>query len=77
MQRQLRHTPRWPAKRVQAGRLRAKLRLKEARLTRDGSPAHDLVSSELHFYKENLRYLAVLPEERLAAEHLDTVWSPA
>ena len=57
------------------GRVRA--RLKEAGLTRDGSPAHGLVSSELHFYKENLRYLAVLPEERLAAEHLETVWSTA
>ena len=43
-------------------------------LTADNSPTHGLVVSELIFYRENLKYLSVLPEELLGNDALAVVW---
>jgi len=43
-------------------------------LKADNSPTHGLVVSELIFYRENLKYLNVLPDEMLGNEALAVVW---
>ena len=43
-------------------------------LIADNSPTHGLVLSELIFYRENLKYLRVLPEELLGNDALSVVW---
>ena len=40
----------------------------------DTSPTRGLVMSELIFYRENLKYLDVVPEEMLSNDALAVVW---
>jgi len=54
---------------------RVRDRVQSAGLTADNSPTHGLVVSELIFYRENLKYLRVLPEEQLSDIALAKVWS--
>ena len=53
-------------------RIRAKL--KEVGLKPDNSPSHGLVVSELIFYRENLKYINVLPEDLLEDTALSVIW---
>ena len=47
----------------------------EVGLRPDDSPTHDLVMSELIFYRENLIYVNVLPEDTLTDSALAVIWS--
>jgi len=53
---------------------RVRDKVADAGLTADSSPTHGLVMSELIFYRENLKYLSVLPEEMLHDDALGVVW---
>eukprot|EP00092_Neocalanus_flemingeri_P002039 GFUD01002176.1.p1 GENE.GFUD01002176.1~~GFUD01002176.1.p1 ORF type:complete len:961 (-),score=279.08 GFUD01002176.1:193-3075(-) len=53
---------------------RVRDRLRDGGLTADNSPTHGLVVSELVFYRENLKYISVLPEEQLSDTALAVVW---
>ena len=53
---------------------RVKAKLGEAGLKPDNSPTHGLVVSELIFYRENLKYINVLPEDTLKDAALAVVW---
>ena len=54
---------------------RIRARLAEVGLRPDNSPTHGLVLSELIFYRENLKYINVLPEESLKDSALAVIWS--
>ena len=53
---------------------RVRARLAEVGLRPDNSPSHGLVMSELIFYRENLKYIHVLPEETLRDSALNVIW---
>ena len=53
---------------------RVRARLAEVGLRPDNSPSHGLVMSELIFYRENLKYINVLPEETLRDSALNVIW---
>ena len=53
---------------------RVRDKLEDCVLTPDNGPTHGLVVSELIFYRENLKYLSVLPDELLGNDALDVVW---
>ena len=54
---------------------RIRARLAEVGLRPDNSPTHGLVLSELIFYRENLKYINVLPEDSLKDSALAVIWS--
>ena len=54
---------------------RIRVRLAEVGLRPDNSPTHGLVMSELIFYRENLKYINVLPEDTLTDSALAVIWS--
>jgi len=54
--------------------LRVKSKLAEVGMRPDNSPTHGLVMSELIFYRENLKYINVLPEETLKDAALSVIW---
>ena len=54
---------------------RIRVRLAEVGLRPDNSPTHGLVMSELIFYRENLKYINVLPENTLTDAALAVIWS--
>ena len=53
---------------------RVRDKLEDCGLTPDNGPTHGLVVSELIFYRENLKYLSVLPDDLLGNDALDVVW---
>ena len=54
---------------------RIKSKLVESGLKPDNSPTHGLVMSELIFYRENLKYINVLPEDNLKDASLSVIWT--
>ena len=54
---------------------RIKTKLLEVGLKPDNSPTHGLVMSELIFYRENLKYINVIPEENLKDASLSVIWT--
>jgi len=49
-------------------------KLKEAKLVADNSPTHGLILSELIFYRENLKYMNILPPDELSDSSLQMIW---
>ena len=54
---------------------RVRAKLLEVGLKPDNSPSHGLVMSELIFYRENLKYINVLPEDTLKDAALSVIWT--
>ena len=54
---------------------RVRAKLLEVGLKPDNSPNHGLVMSELIFYRENLKYINVLPEDTLKDAALSVIWT--
>ena len=54
---------------------RVRTKLLEVGLKPDNSPSHGLVMSELIFYRENLKYINVLPEDTLKDAALSVIWT--
>ena len=54
---------------------RVRAKLLEVGLKPDNSPNHGLVMSELIFYRENLKYINVLPEDNLKDAALSVIWT--